>query len=72
MLNIFKRLNIKYPIIQGGMAVRVSTAPLAGAVAGAGGIGIIGATGMTVDELRHEIREAGRQWCADGNPFCFK
>ncbi|ABO51417.1 2-nitropropane dioxygenase, NPD [Desulforamulus reducens MI-1] len=50
----------KYPIIQGGMAVRVSTAPLAGAVAAAGGIGVIGATGMEEQELRDEIREARR------------
>ncbi len=60
MLNIFKNICLKYPIMQGGMAVRVSTAPLAGAVASAGGIGIIAATGMTVDELRLEIREARR------------
>lgn len=60
MLKIFKNLNLKYPIIQGGMAVRVSTAPLAGAVACAGGVGIIAATGMTVNELRYEIREARR------------
>ena len=58
MLNIFEKINLKYPLIQGGMAVRVSTAPLAGAVACAGGIGIIGATGMSVEELRREIREA--------------
>ncbi len=60
MLNILKNIGLKYPIIQGGMAVRVSTAPLAGAVACAGGVGIIAATGMTVDELRLEIREARR------------
>lgn len=48
----------RYPIIQGGMAVRVSTAPLAAAVANAGGIGIIGATGMSAEELREEIRKA--------------
>ncbi len=52
------RFTPKYPIIQGGMAVRVSTAPLAGAVAKAGGIGVIGATGMDADELRSEIRQA--------------
>lgn len=52
------RFTPKYPIIQGGMAVRVSTAPLAGAVADVGGIGVIGATGMDPDELRNEIREA--------------
>lgn len=46
------------PIIQGGMAVRISTAPLAAAVANEGGIGIIAGTGMTVKELIAEIREA--------------
>jgi len=50
----------RYPIIQGGMATRVSTAPLAAAVANAGGIGIIAATGMSIDELKREIREARR------------
>ena len=48
----------QYPIIQGGMAVRVSTAPLAAAVANAGGIGVIGATGMTTEEVREEIIQA--------------
>ncbi len=48
----------RYPIIQGGMALRVSTAPLAAAVANAGGIGVIAATGMSLDELRKEIRTA--------------
>jgi len=48
----------KFPIIQGGMAVRVSTASLAGAVAKVGGVGIIGATGMSLDELKNEIRKA--------------
>lgn len=59
-MNILKKFQLRYPIIQGGMAVRVSTAPLASAVACAGGIGVIGATGMTVDELRSEIRAARR------------
>ncbi|BBB93228.1 MAG TPA: nitronate monooxygenase [Methylomusa anaerophila] len=45
----------KIPIIQGGMAIRLSTARLAAAVAEAGGIGLIAASGMTFDELRHEI-----------------
>ncbi|HWP96781.1 MAG TPA: nitronate monooxygenase [Syntrophomonadaceae bacterium] len=44
-----------FPIIQGGMAVRVSTSSLAGAVASAGGIGVIGATGMSPQELAEEI-----------------
>ncbi len=46
------------PIIQGGMAVRVSTAPLVAAVANEGGIGIIGASGMGLEELREQIRKA--------------
>ncbi len=53
-------LKPKYPIIQGGMAIRVSTAPLAAAVANAGGIGIIGGTGLPEEELREEIRQARR------------
>ena len=48
----------KVPIMQGGMAIRLSTARLAAAVAEAGGIGLIAASGMTFDELRHEIRLA--------------
>lgn len=48
----------KVPIIQGGMAIRISTGALAGAVAAAGGIGVIGASGMTFDELASEIRIA--------------
>ncbi|MEG6615052.1 nitronate monooxygenase [Peptococcaceae bacterium 1198_IL3148] len=48
----------KFPIIQGGMAVRVSTSSLAGAVAAAGGVGVIAATGMALDELKDEIRKA--------------
>ncbi|MFC1571429.1 NAD(P)H-dependent flavin oxidoreductase [Candidatus Margulisiibacteriota bacterium] len=48
----------KLPIIQGGMAIRISTGELAGAVAAAGGIGVIGASGMTFDELASEIKLA--------------
>ncbi|ADY56574.1 2-nitropropane dioxygenase NPD [Syntrophobotulus glycolicus DSM 8271] len=48
----------KYPIIQGGMALRLSTANLAAAVANAGGIGVIAASGMDLNELRQEIRAA--------------
>ena len=48
----------KVPIIQGGMAVRLSTARLAAAVANEGGIGLIAASGMPTDELRYEIRLA--------------
>lgn len=48
----------KVPIVQGGMAIRLSTARLAAAVANEGGIGLIAASGMTNDELRYEIRLA--------------
>lgn len=48
----------KVPIVQGGMAIRISTARLAAAVAAEGGIGLIAASGMDLDELRQEIRLA--------------
>ena len=48
----------RVPIIQGGMAIRISTARLAAAVGEAGGIGLIAASGMSFDELRSEIRLA--------------
>ncbi|MDD5383191.1 MAG: nitronate monooxygenase, partial [Candidatus Margulisbacteria bacterium] len=48
----------RIPIIQGGMAIRISTGALAGAVAAAGGIGVIGASGLSFEELRQEIRLA--------------
>jgi NAD(P)H-dependent flavin oxidoreductase YrpB (nitropropane dioxygenase family) len=52
------KLVAKVPIIQGGMAIRLSTARLAAAVANEGGIGLIAASGMSFDELRDEIRLA--------------
>ncbi len=53
--NVTSRL----PIIQGGMAVRVSLHKLAGSVAKQGGIGIIAISGMTdPEEVRSEIRKA--------------
>ena len=52
------QLVAKVPIIQGGMAIRLSTARLAAAVANEGGIGLIAASGMPFDELRHEIKLA--------------
>lgn len=51
-------LRPRIPIVQGGMAVRISTSTLAAAVANEGGIGLIAASGMSVDELRAEIRRA--------------
>jgi NAD(P)H-dependent flavin oxidoreductase YrpB (nitropropane dioxygenase family) len=60
MLNELKigNITVPLPIIQGGMAVRISTAPLAAAVANEGGIGIIAGTGMSIEELKAEIRKA--------------
>jgi len=52
------RYTAELPIIQGGMAIRISTGALAGAVAATGAIGVIGASGMAFDELRQEIRIA--------------
>ena len=50
-------LNIKYPIIQGGMAW-VSTAELAAAVSNAGGLGIIAAGNAPADIIKKEIDKA--------------
>lgn len=51
-------LDIKYPIIQGGMAIRVSLSKLAGNVAKEGGMGVIAGTGLEEEELKREIRTA--------------
>jgi len=54
------------PIIQGGMAVRVSLHNLAGNVAKEGGVGIVALSGMTdPEEVKKEIREA-RKIAGDG------
>ena len=50
-------LGIKYPVIQGGMAWS-SDAVLAAAVSNAGGAGIIGSGGRTVEWTRAEVRKA--------------
>jgi nitronate monooxygenase len=64
-------LGSKIPVIQGGMGIGISLAGLAGAVAGQGGIGVISAAGIGMDEpdflknfleanvraLRREIRK---------------
>lgn len=47
-------LNIKYPILQGGMA-QISDATLAAAVSEAGGLGVIAAGNNTPEELKKEI-----------------
>lgn len=64
--NLFKLPEVKLapqlpfikPIIQGGMAIKISTAKLAAAIANCGGVGIIAATGLTQEELKAQIREA--------------
>lgn len=50
-------LNIKYPLIQGGMA-RVATGAFAAAASNAGALGLIGSGGMTADMLEDAIKEA--------------
>ncbi|NLI74953.1 MAG: nitronate monooxygenase [Candidatus Riflebacteria bacterium] len=55
---VIGNLRPRYPLIQGGMAIRVSTGRLAGSVAREGGIGLIAGSGMQPDELRREIRIA--------------
>jgi len=57
-------LEIKIPIIQGGMGVRVSMAPLAAAVADCGGGGTIASVGIPPDtkENRKDIPKACREY----------
>ena len=47
----------RYPIIQGGMGIRISGAGLAAAVANAGGIGIISAIGLGMHSAYFDPRE---------------
>lgn len=49
-------LNIKYPIIQGGMA-NIATGEFAAAVSNAGGLGLIASGGMNAEQLREEIKK---------------
>lgn len=56
-------IKVKYPIIQGGMGVAISLSGLASAVANAGGIGIISASGIGMrqpDYAKHS-REANKR-----------
>lgn len=48
----------RLPIVQGGMAVRISMGPLATAVARAGGVGLIAGSGLTPTELAAEVAAA--------------
>jgi nitronate monooxygenase len=47
----------RYPIIQGGMGIRISGARLAAAVANAGGIGIVSAVALGVNSPYFEIQQ---------------
>lgn len=58
MLRISENLQAQKPVIQGGMAIRVSLAPLASAVANCGGIGLIAISGMPEQEIRDQIQAA--------------
>ncbi len=48
-------LNIKYPIIQGGMA-NIATGEFAAAVSNAGGLGLIASGGFDAERIRQEIK----------------
>lgn len=62
---ITELLEIRYPIIQGGMAW-VADFHLAAAVSNAGGLGIIGAGGAPAQWVREQIKEAKK---LTGKPF---
>jgi enoyl-[acyl-carrier protein] reductase II len=49
-------LNIRYPLMQGGMA-QIATGRFAAAVSAAGGLGIIASGGFTVETLREQIAD---------------
>lgn len=55
-MDIRELLNIKYPIIQGGMA-NIATHQLAAAVSNAGGLGLIGSGGWDAERVREEIQK---------------
>lgn len=54
-MKLNKILNIRYPIIQGGMA-NISDGKFAAKVSEAGGLGVIGSGSMTTEELITEIK----------------
>ncbi len=51
-------LTAPFPLIQGGMSIRVSTSALAVPVADCGGIGVIGGSGLPPEELKQDILKA--------------
>lgn len=56
-IDLFKKLGLKYPIIQGAMAW-IADSSLAAAVSNAGGLGIIAGGTAPVEYIRDEIRKA--------------
>lgn len=56
MINICELLNIKFPVIQGGMA-NITDHRLASAVSNSGGLGVIAAGGNTPEWVREEIKK---------------
>lgn len=52
-----KQLNIKYPIIQAGMAGGITTPELVAAVSNAGGLGTLGAGYMSADQMEKAIKK---------------
>ena len=70
---ITELLNIKYPIIQGGM-VHIAEPPLSAAVSNAGGLGILTGSLWTPDELAEKIRQTkkltDRPFALNFTPAC--
>jgi len=52
------KFTASFPLIQGGMSIRVSTSSLAAPVAECGGIGVIGGSGLPPEELQADIHKA--------------
>ena len=55
-MKLNEMLNIKYPIIQGGMA-NIATGEFAAAVSNAGGLGLIASGGFDAERIREEIHK---------------
>ena len=63
---ITELFGIKHPILQSPMAF-VAHAPLVIATCNAGGLGLFGPPGLTLDEMRRQIREI--KAAVGGKPF---
>ena len=59
-MKINELLNVKYPLIQGGMA-NIATGEFAASVSNAGALGLIGAGGMTTEILKENIKKCKQQ-----------